>query len=76
MKAAPRHVMISRVNWWWYLAPILPILAVGYAALVSWLPSWALLVALFAFLMWLMSLVFTIFRTVMQRFRSTKEPRQ
>ena len=76
MVAAPRHVMISRVNWWWYLIPIIPILAAGYAALMNWLPSWALLVALFAFFMWLMSLVFTLFRTVMQRFRANKEPRQ
>jgi hypothetical protein len=76
MKAAPRHVMIERVNWWWYLVPILPILALGYAALMNWLPSWALLVAVFAFFMWLMSLVFTVFRTVMQRFKAQKEPRQ
>jgi hypothetical protein len=76
MKAAPRHVMIERVSWWWYLAPILPILALGYAALMNWLPSWALLVAVFAFFMWLMSLVFTVFRTVMQRFKAQKEPRQ
>lgn len=76
MNAAPRHVMIRRVVWWWYLVPIVPILALGYAALINVLPSWALLVALFAFFMWLMSLVFTVFRAVMQRFKSTKEPRQ
>jgi hypothetical protein len=74
--AAPRHIMIRRVVWWWYLVPIVPILAVGYAALMSWLPSWVLLVALFAFFMWLFSLVFTAVRTVMQRFRANKEPRQ
>lgn len=74
--AAPRHIMISKVNWWWYLAPIVPILALGYAALVNWLPSWALLVAVFGFFMWLMSLVFTVFRTVMQRVKANKEPRQ
>jgi hypothetical protein len=76
MSAAPRHVIISRVNWWWYLVPILPILVVGYAALMNWLPSWALLVAVFAFFMWLFSLLFTLFRTVMQRFKANKEPRQ
>ena len=76
MKATPRHVMIEKVTWWWYLVPIAPILIVGYAALVNWLPSWALLVAVFAFFMWLMSLIFTLFRTVMQRFKSNKEPRQ
>jgi hypothetical protein len=74
--AAPRHVMIEKVNWWWYLVPIAPILFVGYAALMTWLPSWALLVAVFAFFMWLFSLVFTLFRTVMQRFKANKEPRQ
>lgn len=76
MAATPRHLIIEKVNWWWYLAPIIPILAVGYAALMNWLPSWALLVAVFAFFMWLFSLAFTLFRTVMQRFKSTKEPRQ
>ena len=68
--------MIEKVTWWWYLVPIIPILAVGYAALVNWLPSWALLVAVFAFFMWLFSLVFTVSRTVMQRFKANKEPRQ
>ena len=48
MAATPRHLMIEKVNWWWYLVPILPILAVGYAALMTWLPSWALLVAIAA----------------------------
>lgn len=76
MNAAPRHVMIRRVVWWWYLVPIIPILTVGYGALINWLPSWALLVALFAFFMWLMSLVFTVFATLMQRWRAPKEPRQ
>ena len=74
--AAPRHIMIRRVVWWWYLVPIVPILAVGYGALINVLPSWALLVALFAFFMWLMSLVFTLFTTVMRRIRQQKEPRQ
>ena len=47
--AAPRHIMIGKVNWWWYLVPIMPILLVGYGALVSVLPAWALLIAVFAF---------------------------
>ena len=74
--AAPRHIMIRKVNWWWYLVPIIPILAVGYGALVNALPSWALLVALFAFFMWLMSLIFTGFTTLMRRNQAQKEPRQ
>lgn len=65
--------MISRVNFAWYLVPILPILAVGYAALMNWLPSWFLLVALFAFFMWLFSLVFTLATLLL---RKPKEPRQ
>lgn len=71
--AAPRHIMIRKVNWWWYLAPIIPILLVGYGALVNVLPSWALLVAVFAFFMWLFSLLFTGFAVLMRR---RKEPRQ
>lgn len=71
--AAPRHIMIRKVNWWWYLAPIVPILLTGYGALVNVLPSWALLVAIFAFFMWLFSLLFTVFTVVRRRF---KEPRR
>jgi hypothetical protein len=74
--AKARHIMIRQVNWWWYLVPIVPILLVGYAALMSWLPSWALLVALFAFFMWLFSLLFTLFATVMRKRNPPKEPRQ
>lgn len=66
--------MIGRVNWWWYLVPVLPVLAVAYAALMAWLPSWALLVAVFAFFMWLFSLLFTIFAVVTRR--RHKEPGQ
>lgn len=73
--AAPRHIIIAQVNWWLYLLPILPILALGYAALMSWLPSWALLVALFFFFMWLTSLLFTLFTTVMRAIKQRKEPR-
>jgi len=74
--AAPRHIMIAKVNWWWYLAPILPILAVGYAALMNWLPSWALLVAVFAFFMWLFSLVFTLITTIVRSRQKPKDHRQ
>ncbi|MHA6689254.1 hypothetical protein [Devosia sp. A449] len=70
--AAPRHIMISKVNWWWYLVPIVPILALGYAALLNWLPSWALLVAIFAFFMWLFSLAFTLVATLT---RNARKPR-
>jgi energy-converting hydrogenase Eha subunit A len=73
MMAGPRTVMIRRVNWWWYLVPVLPILALGYAALMAWLPSWALLIAVFAFFMWLFSLLFTAYAVLMRR---SKEPRQ
>ena len=54
---APRPLLIRNVNFLWYLAPIVPILALGYAALMSWLPSWSLLIAVFAFLMWLFSVL-------------------
>jgi hypothetical protein len=74
--AAPRHIMIAKVNWWWYLAPILPIVVVGYGALMNWLPSWALLVALFAFFMWLLSLLFTLFATIMRSRQKSKDLRQ
>ena len=74
--AKPRHIMIRRVVWWWYLVPIVPILAVGYAALINVLPSWALLVSLFAFFMWLFSLLFTGFTVIMRKWRTPGEPRQ
>ncbi|KKC40717.1 hypothetical protein WH87_02965 [Devosia epidermidihirudinis] len=74
--APPRTVMIASVNWWWYLAPIIPILAVGYGALISWLPSWALLVAAFAFFMWLFSLLFALFAVMTRKRQPPQEPRQ
>lgn len=73
--AAPRHIIITRVNWWLYLVPIGPILALGYAGLMGWLPSWALLIALFFFFMWLTSLLFTLSVTVMRALKQRKEPR-
>ena len=74
--AQPRPVLIRKVNWWWYLVPIPVIVLLGYGALMGFLPSWALLVAVFGFFMWLFSLVFTLFRTVMQRLKADKEPRR
>lgn len=58
--AAPRPILVRRINWWFYALPIVPILVVGYLALLNLLPSWALLVALFAFFMWLFSLGFAL----------------
>ena len=66
-------VTIRRVNFLWYLAPVVPILALGYAGLVGWLPSWMLMLAVFAFFMWLFSLAFTTFAVLTRR---NKEPRQ
>jgi len=70
----PRTVLIRRVNFLWYLVPILPILLVGWLALVGMLPSWALLVALFAFFMWLFSLLLAVFAALTRR--PPPEPRQ
>jgi len=70
----PRTVLIRRVNFLWYLVPILPILLVGWLALVGMLPSWALLVALFAFFMWLFSLLLAVFAALTRR--PPTEPRQ
>lgn len=60
-------ITIRRVNFLWYLAPILPILGLGYAGLVGWLPSWVLMLALLAFFMWLFSLIFTTFAVLTRR---------
>jgi len=64
---APRPVLIASVNFLWYLAPIVPILALGYAALVNWLPGWFLLIAVFALFMWLFSLGFTVFAVLKRK---------
>ncbi|MBS3850381.1 MULTISPECIES: hypothetical protein [Devosia] len=72
---APRPLLIRNVNFLWYLAPIVPILALGYAALMSWLPSWSLLIAVFAFLMWLFSLGFTVFAVLKRKRQERKEQR-
>ena len=72
--AQPRPVLIRKVNWWWYLVPVPVIVLLAYGALMAWLPSWALLVAVFGFFMWLFSLGFTLFATLTRK--APKEPRR
>jgi hypothetical protein len=31
----PRHIMIEKVTWWWYLVPIIPIFAVEALAMLK-----------------------------------------
>ncbi len=71
----PRPMLITSVNFLWYLAPIVPILAVAYAGLVNWLPGWFLLIAVFAFFMWLFSLGFAAFAVLKRRRQQQKEQR-
>ena len=74
--AALRHFMTPRMAWWWYLAPIVPIMAFGYVSVMDWLPPWALLLTFFAFFMWLFWLLFTVFATLIGKWRAPRESRQ
>ena len=71
--AKPRRILISRVNFLWYLAPIIPILALFYAGIAGYLPNWMALIAIFAFFMWLFSLVFTVYAVLMRRLKERKK---
>ena len=71
----PRPVLISRVNFLWYLVTLVPILALGYAALAGILPGMVVLIAVFALLMWLFSLVFAIYAVIQRQRQKRKEPR-
>lgn len=68
----PRAIMVQRVNFLWYALPILPIIGAFYAAIAGYLPSWVALIAVFAFFMWLFSLLFTLFAVLTRR---NKDPR-
>ena len=71
----PRPVLIAQVNFLWYLIALVPILALGYAGLVNWLPGMVVLLAVFAFFMWLFSLVFTLYAVIRRKLKERKEQR-
>ncbi|MGV8833825.1 MAG: hypothetical protein ACOH2N_17795 [Devosia sp.] len=72
----PRPVLIAQVNFLWYLVAIVPILGLGYAALVNWVPGMFVLIAVFAFFMWLFSLGFTVYAVITRKRKERKESRQ
>ncbi|MCS6761855.1 MAG: hypothetical protein MO846_07675 [Candidatus Devosia symbiotica] len=72
----PRRVLIARVNFLWNLLALIPILAAGYAAAINWLPSWQLLLAMFALFMWLFSMLFAAYAVLMRWLAKRKEMRQ
>ncbi|MBU1306801.1 MAG: hypothetical protein KKF33_14945 [Alphaproteobacteria bacterium] len=76
MANPPRPILVTSINFLWYLLAPIPILALGYAALVNWLPGWFLLIALFAFFMWLFSLAFALYAALRRRGGQPKDPRQ
>ncbi len=69
--ASARHIGIGRVNFLWYIVPIVPILVLAHASLMNWLPGWGLMFAIFTLCMWLFSLLFTLFAVAT---RPGKEP--
>jgi hypothetical protein len=68
----PKPVMITQVNFVWYPLTLLPILALGYGALMNWVPAWLLVIAVFGLLFWVFSLAFAIYSLFAKR----SEPRQ
>jgi hypothetical protein len=68
-KPKASKVTIERVNFWWYLVPVVPIVALAWLALAGIIPSWGLLIALFAGFFWLFSLLFTLYAVWRRRNR-------
>ena len=66
-----RPVLIGKVQFRWYALAILPIVGLLYLGVTRVLPAEVTLLALFAFVFWLASLVGAIWTTL----RRPKEPR-
>jgi len=60
MTRAARPILITRVNLWWYPVALVPIAALVYFPFSGALPGLVAPLALFAFVFWLVSLVFAI----------------
>lgn len=72
MRQRPHQILIRKVNWWWYPATLVPVLALLAASLLGYLPSLVALLAVFLFVFWLSSLGFALYASV----RKKKEPRK
>lgn len=67
-----RPILIKRVQLLWYPVTLVPILLLGYAGLMGWLPALTVALAIFALFFWLFSLIFAI----VAFFRKPRELRQ
>jgi hypothetical protein len=68
----PRDILIRQVNWWWYPATLVPLLALLAASFAGYLPPLVAPLAVFLCIFWLSSLGFALYA----RIRKKKEPRQ
>ncbi|MGV8853425.1 MAG: hypothetical protein ACOH2L_02155 [Devosia sp.] len=71
----PQPILMTEVSLVWYLPVLLAILALGYAAVAGWLPSWLFMLVLFALFMWVFSLGFALYAVLMRFVKERKEPR-
>ena len=65
-------VTLRRVNLLWYPVVLIPIIALGAATLLGWLPLVAFPIPLFFLFFWLFSFGFAVYA----KLRRPKEPRQ
>jgi len=67
-----RDILIRKVNWWYYPATLVPLLALLAASFAGYLPPIVAPLALFLLIFWLSSLGFALYAST----RKQKEPRQ
>lgn len=69
-RASNRPILVRRVQLFWYLLALLPILGLGWLALNNLIPGMFLPLVLFASIFWLTSFVMA----VIAKLRSPKDP--
>jgi hypothetical protein len=51
--------LVEGISLWWYLAALVPILLIAAISFMGWLPIFGFMIALFLFIFWLFSFLFT-----------------
>ena len=59
-RSANRPILVSRVNLWWYVLALVPIVGLGWATLNGYVPGLIAPLVLFAAVFWLASFVMAV----------------
>jgi hypothetical protein len=59
-RSANRPILVRRVNLWWYVLALLPIVLLGWLSLINLIPALMMPLVLFALVFWLASFVMAV----------------